>query len=101
MYDIILGGCGLKEYAIGIDLGGTKILTALVDDQGRIYERILLSTPIEQSSEYIMDTMAESVTELQQRYPCPPEQIKGVGVACPDRLIMCTRWSMDPLISVG
>ena len=76
----------MKEYAIGIDLGGTKILTALVDDQGRIYERILLSTPIEQSSEYIMDTMAESVTELQQRYPCPPEQIKGVGVACPGPL---------------
>ncbi|HHW60277.1 MAG TPA: ROK family protein [Syntrophomonadaceae bacterium] len=76
----------MKEYAIGIDLGGTKILTALVDRQGRIYERILLSTPIEQGAEYIMDIMAESVEELQHRYCCSPGQIKGVGVACPGPL---------------
>jgi predicted NBD/HSP70 family sugar kinase len=35
--------CGLR-FGVGVDIGGTKIAAAVVDDDGRIYERVKVRT---------------------------------------------------------
>ncbi len=61
-------------HAIGIDIGGTKIAGALVDDEGRIVRETRVPTP--STSALIEDAVVAMVTEL-----AAGQLIDGVGVA--------------------
>lgn len=61
-------------HAIGIDIGGTKIAGALVDDNGEIVTETRVPTP--STSELIEDAVVSMVTELTAG-----QMIEGVGVA--------------------
>jgi glucokinase len=61
-------------HAIGIDIGGTKIAGALVDEDGDIVRESRVPTP--QSTQLIEDAVVAMVTELASG-----ESIEGVGVA--------------------
>jgi glucokinase len=62
-------------HAIGIDIGGTKIAGALVDDAGQIVRDARVSTPAGDSAA-IVDAVVGLVEEL-----AVGEQVIGVGVA--------------------
>lgn len=64
--------------AVGIDIGGTKIAGALVDDDGRISERTEVPTPGEGTAT-ILDRTAEMITALAG---AADGELAGVGVAC-------------------
>ncbi|MCT9930137.1 ROK family glucokinase [Planotetraspora sp. A-T 1434] len=59
---------------IGVDVGGTKIASGVVDDDGRVIERGLRRTPAE-NPEKVAETIADAVTELAARH-----QVEAVGV---------------------
>lgn len=64
-----------RVHAIGIDIGGTKIAGAVVDDDGIIVDEARVPTPSGQT-QLIEDAVVEMVTRL-----AAGRQIEGVGVA--------------------
>ncbi|MEQ7007182.1 ROK family protein [Actinopolymorpha sp. B17G11] len=69
---------GSYEGVIGVDVGGTRIKAALVDDAGRILARAGCPTPDRSDPEAVLSAVAEIVEALRQ-----DEQIGGLGVAVP------------------
>lgn len=62
---------------VGLDVGGTKVLAAVVDDRGVVVRSIRWDTPArESSSEALEDVLAEAVLEIAQG-----DAVAGVGVA--------------------
>lgn len=62
-------------YAIGIDIGGTKIAGALVDDAGQIIREARVATPASETDE-IVQAVVDLVNEL-----AAGAEVIGVGVA--------------------
>ncbi len=68
---------------ISIDLGGTKMLSALMDDQFRVRDSIKLKTPQTTDGDEILDLMADSVRDLLKSADLSPADILGVSVGVP------------------
>lgn len=73
-----------KKYVVGVDLGGTKIYTALVDLEGNIVNEKVVETLAEEGqeavSERILDTIANVIAGVDN------ELIKAIGVGSPGPL---------------
>lgn len=88
-------------YAVGIDIGGTKIAGALVDDAGVVIEELRVKSPIEDAT-LMVDSIADVVEKLTAG-----QDVVGVGVAAAgflsaDREIMyhapnIAAWRNEPL----
>lgn len=63
--------------SIGIDIGGTKILGALVDPDGNIVHEARVPSPA-QDPDLMVDTVVELIREVAQ---ASPEPVIGAGVA--------------------
>lgn len=68
------------QYAIGVDLGGTKIAVALTDSEGHILDQTLLATDVAGGYLAIENQIAEAVHTLIKKHPYSIAGI-GVGVA--------------------
>ena len=66
----------MSTTAIGIDIGGTKIAGALVDERGRITQRQQVATPADETAA-IIEATAGLVRSLEQ--------------AAPDEVVRCAR----------
>jgi glucokinase len=74
-------GMGQEPWAIGVDLGGTKVEVAAVDAGGKILQRLKQPTRVETGPDRIMAAIAGMVRQLRQPHlPSPPAGV-GVGVA--------------------
>jgi len=88
-------------HAVGIDIGGTKIAAALVDEAGQILRELKVSSPIEDSGAMV-DAISSLISEISSG-----ESVVGVGVAAAgflsvDREIMyhspnISVWRNEPL----
>ena len=67
----------MKTY-IGIDLGGTNIKGAVVNEQGEIIRQSACPTHAEQGVEAVTATIADMIRDLAKG-----EDIAGVGLGCP------------------
>lgn len=68
-----------NQYAIGIDIGGTKILTALVDRSGSIIHQVEFPTMPETGSDDVIRRIHEAVRILIDRIP-ELGRLLGIGV---------------------
>jgi glucokinase len=66
-------------HVIGVDVGGTKILAGVVDDQGRVERRRERQTSID-SQDALIDELAAAVEELLD------DSIAAVGFGLPSRI---------------
>jgi glucokinase len=71
---------GSERYAIGVDLGGTKIAAAAVDETGKIQNSIRQPTDAEGGPLAVIRQIVEMVRHLCQDQPAAPVGV-GVGVA--------------------
>lgn len=67
-----------ERYAVGIDIGGTKMAFALVDEQGKIHAEHRLPTNAENGVEAVITALAQGVRTLSQHVP-----IEGIGIGVP------------------
>lgn len=71
----------MKKYSVGIDLGGTKILIALVDKTtGEVVCHIKKKTKKDKGPKNIIRKMIEGITELLEESSVPLEEINSIGV---------------------
>lgn len=73
-------GCRTMRY-LGIDLGGTNVAAAVVDEQGTILGRASLPTP--RGAEAVADRMAEAARAAAQAAGTDMAEIAWVGIGSP------------------
>lgn len=72
----------MKKYSIGIDLGGTKILIALVDRiSGEVVDFVKKKTKKEKGAENIVRKMISGISELLENTKVEKSDIALIGVA--------------------
>ncbi len=71
----------MKKYSIGIDLGGTKILTALVDRQtGEVIAHVKKKTKKDKGPKNIIKKMIDGIEELLEETNKTIDEISSIGV---------------------
>jgi glucokinase len=67
----------------GIDLGGTKIQAAIIDEQNKVLGQARRPTPTEGGPEDVAREMAETLREAAKAAKLEPAALKGIGVGSP------------------
>ena len=73
----------MKDYAVTIDLGGTKILSALIDKNDNIIERDKIPTEIGEGPEGIVESMIRSLDNLMLKSGKTLSDVEGVSLGVP------------------
>jgi glucokinase len=71
-----------KNY-VGVDLGGTKILAAVVDRKGGILSEVKRPTLPDSGADSIVERMAEAVRQAIAEAGVPAKRVLAVGVGAP------------------
>jgi glucokinase len=74
---------GKTEYTVGIDLGGTKILAALVDDKGAVKGEIKTKTLADRGPEEVINRLLHSVENLLTDHQMTTESVAALGMGAP------------------
>ena len=72
-----------REYAIGIDLGGTNVKYALIDSKGVFHFDGILPSMAEVSAEAVIGQLAEAVSQVKKVAALNGIDLKGVGIGTP------------------
>ncbi len=73
-------------YYLGIDLGGTKILTGLADEDGKILVRSRKATEAAKGQAAIIDNILATIEEVLIKAEIKAEQVNCIGVGSPGPL---------------
>lgn len=71
------------RYFAGVDLGGTNIAVAIVDENGVMYGRARKKTNLPRPYNEIFDDMAVCVREATENSGLSMNDIEAVGIGCP------------------
>lgn len=73
-----------NQFFVGVDLGGTKIYTALADREGRIKEEFILPTEASKGPEQIVEKIKESIRIVTRDINI--SLVKAIGIGSPGPL---------------
>ena len=73
----------MKEYAFGIDLGGTTAKVGLFTTSGALLEKWEVATDTSHAGEHILENLAAAVLGKMKEKSIQPEQVEGVGIGVP------------------
>jgi glucokinase len=73
----------VAELRGGVDLGGTKIQTAVIDAEGKVLGEARRPTPTEGGPEDVAAAMAKTLREAAEDAGVEPGDLQGVGVGSP------------------
>ena len=75
------------SYAIGIDVGGTKVLGGVVDESGKILATARKDTP-RQGGQALTQTIADTALELMAQFDITSIGVSAAGFVSSDRKTM-------------
>lgn len=75
-----------KKYVVGIDLGGSKILTALCDLTGTILAKEKVATECVAGEEHVIRKISRSVSQVLAVAGISQEDIAAIGISSPGPL---------------
>ena len=75
-----------QEYVVGIDLGGTKILTAVADLQGNILAKVKRPTEATRGTEVIFSNIKTTIHKVLEQADVKLKQIRGIALGSPGPL---------------
>jgi len=73
----------MKEYAFGIDLGGTTAKIGLFTTSGALLEKWEVATDTSHAGEHILENLAAAILGKMNEQGIQPEQVEGVGIGVP------------------
>lgn len=76
----------MAKFVIGLDLGGTKIATCVMDAEGEIIKKITLPTLANEGPEAVISRMKKSVYDAIKMSDISKEDILAIGVGAPGPL---------------
>ena len=71
----------MRDYSIGLDLGGTNLRAAAIDRSGAILEKISGSTPFSSGREPVLADMVSAISLLREKYGAAG--LAGIGMGVP------------------
>lgn len=72
-----------SKYAIGVDLGGTKILSAVVDAQGKVIGQAKKSTHAEKGPTAVIKRIEKAMNEAVEAAGVQKDHVEAIGVGAP------------------
>lgn len=72
----------MTSYAVGVDLGGTNLRIAAVDESGKLLAKITLGTEVVRGREFVVDELSRSIIEMRERFKNSAD-FCGIGVGVP------------------
>ena len=75
-----------QDLYVGVDVGGTKIMTALVTSNGRVVARIRRPTPRNTKGAQVIRVIGNTVEKLLKDAGAQRVNVRGVGLAIPGTL---------------
>jgi len=72
-----------EQFAIGIDIGATKIASVLLSEQGNLIQSAQMLTLAHEGTQAVFDKVAEQILDLMAQSPGP---VSGVGIGSPGKV---------------
>jgi glucokinase len=79
----------MNKFSIGVDLGGTNLRIAAVDEQGAIVEKVTLDTKVSLGRDHVIGQMCDAIQRLSDKYGNSAPML-GIGVGVPGIIDMQT-----------
>ena len=70
----------MKKYVIGVDLGGTKISTAISTIEGNILANVVLPTKAEEGEAAVLGRIVQSIDEVIVGSSTSIDEIEAIGI---------------------
>ena len=84
----------MSNFAIGVDLGGTNLRIAAVDEQGQLVEKVTLETKVALGRDHVISDMCGAIQRLAEKYKNSAELL-GIGVGVPGIVDLHTGYLHD------
>ena len=72
----------MNRLAIGVDLGGTNLRIAAVDDEGRLVEKVTLGTKVSLGRDHVIKDMCDAIQRLLEKFK-GSGALMGIGIGVP------------------
>jgi glucokinase len=72
----------MKRLSIGVDLGGTNLRIAAVDEQGQLVEKVTLGTKVSLGRDHVINDMCDAIQHLLEKYR-NSATLLGIGIGVP------------------
>jgi glucokinase len=72
----------MTRFAIGVDLGGTNLRVAAVNEHGGLFDMLSMETLVERGREDVVDRLTSGILELVNRWQ-DRYQLAGIGIGIP------------------
>ncbi|HEU5450827.1 MAG TPA: ROK family protein, partial [Terriglobales bacterium] len=72
----------MSGFAIGVDLGGTNLRIAAVDDSGKLLEKVTTGTKVSLGRAHVITEMCDAIRTLAGKFSLDSELL-GVGIGVP------------------
>jgi glucokinase len=76
----------MARYSIGIDLGGTNLRAAAIEESGVILDKLSGKTEVQEGPQAVLADMAEAVDQLRARHGA--DGLAGIGAGVPGNIDM-------------
>ncbi len=76
----------MNTNVIGVDMGGTKILSAVVNESGNILATAKIPTQAKDDTSIVIDRIADSIKEAFQKSGVAVDTIQAIGIGAPGPL---------------
>jgi len=80
-----------KDFIISVDLGGTKILSALINSQNQIVSRVKIPTDVKKGEESLIKSILKSVNQLILDNQISEKNVKALCLGVPGTVNPFTR----------
>lgn len=80
----------MSKYSIGVDLGGTNLRIAAVDEQGGLLEKVTLGTQVALGRDRVIDDMCAAIQHVAGKYQGMASKLQGIGIGVPGIIDMKT-----------
>lgn len=79
----------MNKFSIGVDLGGTNLRIAAVDEQGALVEKVTLGTKVSRGREHVIADMCDAIQRMSDKFK-DSAPLLGIGVGVPGIIDMQT-----------
>src|SRR5271166_5952817 len=79
----------MNNFSIGVDLGGTNLRIAAVDEQGQLVEKVTLGTKVSLGRDHVIGDMCEAIQQMAGKFR-DSAPLLGIGIGVPGIIDMQT-----------
>ena len=79
----------MNNFSIGVDLGGTNLRIAAVNQQGHLMEKVTLGTRVALGKDHVIHEMCDAIHLLTAKYR-NTASLQGIGIGVPGIIDMKT-----------